>query len=171
MSDNEEQQAAAQCSGSTGSLRRVPSANANVFRSLFETLEAEHLKLQALEERRLKLTEEMKNLRHMLQLENQKLRKSVQRTTEQSSTQQHVTEFNRQELTTLLNDTDNRPIELEAAEPSLEHFVEIVEIADSNEAMRTSTPIPLELKSLAESYKTVASEGSAQDEAATAQKN
>ncbi|XP_017872061.1 PREDICTED: uncharacterized protein LOC108619801 [Drosophila arizonae] len=51
-----------------------PSENTSVFKQLFATLEAEHKKLQGLEQRRIKLTEEMKNLREMLQQENRRLR-------------------------------------------------------------------------------------------------
>ncbi|KAH8290060.1 hypothetical protein KR044_006594 [Drosophila immigrans] len=50
---------------------------ANVFKQLFATLEAEQQKLQQLEQRRIKLTEEMKTLRDMLQTENLRLRQST----------------------------------------------------------------------------------------------
>ncbi|XP_030567492.1 uncharacterized protein LOC115767372 [Drosophila novamexicana] len=69
--------------GSSGNSNTRPNAsqmeqteNTNVFKQLFATLEAEHQKLQDLEQRRLKLTEEMKNLRDMLQQENRRLRSS-----------------------------------------------------------------------------------------------
>ncbi|XP_064547097.1 uncharacterized protein LOC135434432 isoform X2 [Drosophila montana] len=69
--------------GSSGNSNTRPNAsqmeqteNTNVFKQLFATLEAEHQKLQDLEQRRLRLTEEMKNLREMLQQENRRLRSS-----------------------------------------------------------------------------------------------
>lgn len=45
-----------------------------VFQRLFDTLEAEHVKLQALESRRVRLTEEMHVLHEMLKKQNQQLR-------------------------------------------------------------------------------------------------
>ncbi|TDG40612.1 hypothetical protein AWZ03_012966 [Drosophila navojoa] len=55
-----------------------PSESTIVFKQLFATLEAEHQKLRGLEQRRIKLTEEMRNLRDMLQKENRRLRSQSQ---------------------------------------------------------------------------------------------
>ncbi|KAH8399723.1 hypothetical protein KR215_001280 [Drosophila sulfurigaster] len=59
---------------------------ANVFKQLFATLEAEQQKLQQLEQRRLKLTEEMRTLRDMLQQENLRLRQSTAATATTTAT-------------------------------------------------------------------------------------
>ncbi|XP_017064911.1 uncharacterized protein LOC108103788 [Drosophila eugracilis] len=56
---------------------RQQDQNNAVFARLFASLEGEHRKLKELEERRAKLTEEMRNLRALLFAENQKLRQSI----------------------------------------------------------------------------------------------
>lgn len=55
-----------------------PEGNAAMFKQLFATLEAEHQKMHLLEQRRLKLTEEMRSLRESLQQENLRLRSKSQ---------------------------------------------------------------------------------------------
>lgn len=72
----------------------------SVFQKLFDTLEAEHVKLQALESRRIQLTEEMHVLHEMLKKQNQQLR---------SAERQHTDRKNRVTI------TDKMPLKSTAA--------------------------------------------------------
>lgn len=72
----------------------------SVFQKLFDTLEAEHVKLQALESRRIQLTEEMHVLHEMLKKQNQQLR---------SAEKQHTDRKNRVTI------TDKMPLKSTAA--------------------------------------------------------
>ncbi|XP_017055913.1 uncharacterized protein LOC108097886 [Drosophila ficusphila] len=59
------------------SQRRTQEQNNAVFARLFASLDSEHRKLKELEERRSRLTEEMKHLRALLFAENTKLRQTM----------------------------------------------------------------------------------------------